>query len=59
MAVQLSRRELNEEIEHFRDYCGWPEKRVEDYLGLAEGTLAQRRHRATRKERDTDQAEAA
>lgn len=41
--------ELNEEVEFFRDICGWSEKRIEAHLGLAEGTLAQRRHREVRK----------
>lgn len=54
--ANLSRAELNEEITHFRDYCGWSERRIEEYLGLDQGTLAQRRHRARRKERDEQDA---
>lgn len=48
-AQVLSRAELNEEIAFFRDVCGWSEKKVEEHLGLADGTLAQRRSRAQRR----------
>lgn len=48
----LSRIELNEEIEFFRDYCGWSDTRIEQKLGLCDGTLARREHRAADKERN-------
>lgn len=59
MATELSRHELNEEIDFFRDYCGWSDVRIEQALNLADGTLAQRKHRAARKEREFDLPEAA
>lgn len=49
--AHLNRAEINEEIIFFQDYCGWSDKRIEEHLGLAEGTLAQRRFRAARKTR--------
>lgn len=48
--VSLSRQEINEEIDFFRDICGWSDRRIEERLGLSEGTLAQRKHREARKE---------
>lgn len=49
---QLTRTEVNEEIDFFRDICGWSEERIEQHLDLAHGTLAQRRHRAARRTRN-------
>lgn len=49
---KLTREELNEEITFFQDYCGWSDKRIEKHLGLADGTLAQRRHREARKAKE-------
>lgn len=51
-STKAGRDELNEEISFFRDFCGWSEKRVEEHLGLAEGTLAQRRLRKARKAKE-------
>lgn len=45
----LSYTEINEEVAFFRDYCGWSEPRIEKHLGLAHGTLAQRRLREKKK----------
>jgi hypothetical protein len=54
--MPVSRQDINEEVEFFRDYCGWSDKRIEERLGLAEGTLAQRKlresRRTTRSDRD-------
>lgn len=47
--TKAARDELNEEVAFFRDICGWSETRIETHLGLAAGTLAQRRHREARK----------
>lgn len=47
----LSRADTNEEIDFFRDFCGWSDRRIEEKLNLAEGTLAQRKHRAARIDR--------
>lgn len=56
--ADLTRAEMNEEIEHFRDYCGWSERRIEEHLGLAEGTLLRRRNRAAHKVRESTQQAA-
>lgn len=46
--MSQSRQDINEEIEFFKDFCGWSDARIEERLGLAEGTLAQRRYREAR-----------
>lgn len=50
-STKAGRDELNEEVEFFRDFCGWSEKRIEEHLGLADGTLAQRRRREEKKKK--------
>lgn len=47
---RMSSQEIDEEVEFFRDYCGWSEQHIEEHLGLAHGTLAQRRLRTKKKE---------
>lgn len=43
--TKLTRAEINEEIDFFRDYCGWSEKRIADHLGLSYDLFEQRRYR--------------
>jgi hypothetical protein len=50
LSTKLTSEELNEEIAFFRDYCGWSDKRIEERLALADGTLA-RRHQARKPKR--------
>jgi hypothetical protein len=52
-------RELTEEIEFFRDVCGYSDERIELRLGLADGTIAQRRRRAVKKATRQQLADAA
>ena len=42
---------LNEEIEFFRDICGYSDEQIERRLGLAPQTLMQRRNRAAKREK--------
>lgn len=56
--MSLSRQEINEEIEFFKDICGWSDKRIEERLGLGEGTLAQRKHREVRKQHRNQEDDA-
>lgn len=46
---KLSRQELNEEIVFLKDYCGWSDRKVEEKLDLAVGTLEQRKRREVQK----------
>lgn len=50
--MSLPRAAINEEIEFFKDICGWSDERIEKRLGLAEGTLAQRKHREVRRAKE-------
>jgi hypothetical protein len=50
--MAVDRVAINEEIDFFKDICGWSDERVEQRLGLADGTLAQRKHRQVRRERE-------
>jgi hypothetical protein len=44
---------LDEEIEFFRDICGYSDEEIERRLGLAPQTLMQRKNRAAKREKMT------
>lgn len=46
----MSQKELEEEIAFFRDYCGYSDERIEARLGLATGTMEQRRLRSEKRQ---------